>query len=256
MIEITCNLCAKKESAVLFRKNGFNLVQCPFCKLAYINPQPDESELTDFYQVHYKERDLRKRAGKIRDGTRRFGRIRKIAGGNGINILDVGCGVGYFLKACQEKGWKACGVEPSARAAQYGRTEFNLDIREGTLLSVDFPEKYFDVLTLYDVLEHVPDPAANLKKAFKLLRPSGFLVVETINFGHWKSKKQGADWEQIVPPEHLFYFTPATLKSLAEQSGFEYWGKFFQRPWKEGLKFIFRKPAGRPDGKIGASITG
>ena len=96
-------------------------------------------------------------------------------------LLDVGCGTGLFLDMALHHGWRAVGIELSSSLADRAREEMRLDVRCGDFLDVPLPAESFDAITMWDFLEHVLDPAQVVEKARGLLKPSGYLVIFTID---------------------------------------------------------------------------
>ncbi len=133
-------------------------------------------------------------------------------------LLDVGSGGCELLTRMRDRGWEVAGVEPDPKAREAGKSKHHLDIR----LSVnEFPEQYFDVVTLSHVIEHLPDPIATLRECGKRLKRGGRLVVATPNaksLGHkWFSSK----WIILEPPRHLMLFSPQSLSTCLASAGFE-----------------------------------
>jgi len=248
MQNISCNLCGAKESKFLFQKNGYNIVQCSKCGLAYVNPQPEKEEIKEFYKDHqefYMERYPRKERSKLRDARREIKRIRRLISPKKIDsskILDIGCSCGFLLKEVQDLGGDAFGIDISEWEVKYAKKKIGVkaDVRAFTVSKL--PPESFDVITMFDILEHLLNPFQGLKECFQILKEGGILIVGTPDFGHPKAQREGKNWGHLKPPEHLFYFSLLTLKYLGEKTGFVYKGAFFRVPWKDGIKAIFEKP--------------
>jgi len=135
-------------------------------------------------------------------------------------ILDVGCFTGKFLSAAKEAGWQVSGLEISKEAVQRAtRDQLGLDIRQDTLLRTDFETETFDVVTMFDVVEHFQKPLPNLKKAAQLLRPKGLLYIETPNFNSISCYFLGKNWN-VFFPWHFYYFNARTIRHTLERTGF------------------------------------
>ncbi len=148
-------------------------------------------------------------------------RIDHYAGsGAGKRILDVGAATGFFLNLAREEGWQTSGIEPSDSAAQIARNK-NLDVKTGILLPETFPSGYFDAITLWDVIEHLPDPKATLGIVHDLLKPGGVLAINTPDASSTWSWLMGKKWHLLCPPEHLSLFTKTAMERLLQASGFE-----------------------------------
>ncbi len=135
-------------------------------------------------------------------------------------LLDVGCGAGGFLRFLVESGWQGTGVEPSADAAERARTH-GLDVIASTLSESGLPIESFDVISYINVLEHLPDPARELRLALDFLRPGGELQLNVPNFACGLARHFRAHWFTLDCPRHLYHFTPDTLQVLLRAAGFE-----------------------------------
>ncbi|NKQ39754.1 MAG: class I SAM-dependent methyltransferase, partial [Methanosarcinales archaeon] len=135
-------------------------------------------------------------------------------------LLDIGCATGGFLKVMASYGWKAYGVELNEEAVAFAKREQNLNIVKGDFLEVDFPVGFFDVITLWHVLEHLIDPSAVLKKISSLLKKNGILIyaipninsLEYIVFRRW--------WSGWDVPRHLYTFSFYSMTLLTKKSNF------------------------------------
>jgi 2-polyprenyl-3-methyl-5-hydroxy-6-metoxy-1,4-benzoquinol methylase len=137
----------------------------------------------------------------------------------GKRLLEVGANVGLFLSVAGERGWDARGVEPSAWAVEEGRRRFGVDLRQGTIETLDEPEGAADVIAMFDVLEHLVDPLAGLKALRRLVDDEGLLVLSTVNSASLHARVRGAAWPWFIR-SHLFYFTPRTLEHMLRAAGF------------------------------------
>jgi len=135
-------------------------------------------------------------------------------------ILDVGCGDGSLLKFLKESGWQVFGVEPHETSSRYAQEVLGLNVFPGRLDEANYPEESFDVITLFHVLEHLPDPAETLEKSRPLLRKDGFLLVEVPNFESFETKIFRSKWVGLSAPLHLYHFTPGTLQMILKNCGF------------------------------------
>ncbi len=140
--------------------------------------------------------------------------------GFGDTLLDVGCGNGTFLVRMRALGWTVSGVESDKRAVKVARERYNLDVRNSTLEEAEFPEKYFDAVTLSHVIEHVHNPHSLLTECQRILKPGGRIVILTPNsesLGHRFFKE---NWLGLDPPRHIFVFTRDTLSRQVRDSHF------------------------------------
>jgi len=133
-------------------------------------------------------------------------------------LLDVGCHIGVFLEIAQERGWEAWGVEPSRWAARQARSK-GLRVIEGTLDDVHLTEEFFDVITMWDVIEHLTDPLRDLRKSYRLLRKGGLICIHTMNIESLFARLMGSRWPWLMEM-HLYYFSPRTLGEMLRKAGF------------------------------------
>lgn len=221
---IRCPICGA-ASRFWFNKNKTDLYRCLDCRLIFIYPVPAQTAhiYTDDYfcgsksgfgYVNY-EIDF---APDNQTFHTYLNKIEKYCSDKG-SLLDVGAATGTFLLAAQSRGWLVRGVEISGYGAQQGQKK-GLDVRLGTLDTIAFEPSSFNVITLWDVLEHVPDPAQTLKQIHALLKPGGLLVMNLPDAGSWFAHAAGRFWPLIVPPEHVCLFNLNNLERLLSRHQF------------------------------------
>lgn len=136
-------------------------------------------------------------------------------------LLDVGAATGLFVERARTRGWEATGIEPSEWASAYARDTLGQPVMTGTLATLGVPEGTLDAVTMWEVIEHLPDPAAELARIRRVLRPGGFLALTTPDARSLVTRALGKRWPGWSKvPEHLFFFDRATLVRLLQQSGF------------------------------------
>jgi SAM-dependent methyltransferase len=215
--------------ALLGLPGTFHLVRCVACGLVYQNPRPGPDEMARYYPPEYDSfapppwahpnpiaravqlYGLKKRWKLVEQWAPRRGERR--------SILDVGCATGLFLAAGDER-WQKSGVELSAHAAQFARDRFGLTVYQGTLEEATLAANSFDVITMWDVLEHVHDPLRTLNCVRALLRPDGIFVARVPNLDAWDARLWGRYWAGLDQPRHLFVPDEATLSRLLSAAGF------------------------------------
>jgi SAM-dependent methyltransferase len=147
-------------------------------------------------------------------------------------LLDVGCATGLFLDAAQRYGqWEVRGIEPSLSAAEFGRQQLGLDIVQGTFADVDLEDTTFDVITMWDVLEHLHHPVTALQKASRLLRPGGLLVVRVPHLESIDARVFGRYWAGLDAPRHLHVFPRNVLGDMMRDADldpleWQCWGSY------------------------------
>src|SRR2546425_7246083 len=138
-------------------------------------------------------------------------------------LLDVGCSSGYFLRRARCRGWDAYGLDLDPRAVAHARAELGLNVKHGSLSNTEFPSEWFDVVTLWGVLEHLPDPIGQLRIVHRLLRADGQLVIAVPNAASLNqavARLSQHGWDMFCEPGHLYHYDHRTLTRLLAQSGF------------------------------------
>ena len=222
----SCILCSGEKRSILFQKGEWQVRVCDACGLGVLDPRPSAETLDRLYSQEYCEEHFveggepgsaafAKRIS-LEDHRIRFFRKFKKQG----RVLDIGCGYGYFLAACREKGYQVHGLDFSEWAVRHARERLALDITVGPMDQVDLAEHSFDVVTMWHCLEHTPDPAAALMQIRRWLKADGLLVVDVPNRQGTDARKTWDDWVGWSLPYHLYHFTPGSLTQLLAQQGF------------------------------------
>jgi len=239
MVYVPCNLCGSSEFKVLYSgragsatgisEQAFrctslqhgdftNIVQCSRCGLFYENPREPEEIIEMRYEQVEDAVYEREREGRVRTYGAMMPGIEKYSRPPG-RVLDIGCYLGVFLDVARERGWQTVGVEPSAWAA--GRTrQRGHEVISAPLRRSNLPPASFDLITLWDVIEHLHDPLGQLREIHTLLRPGGTFALTTMDTGSLYAKMCGRRWPWYMRM-HLFYFTRGTLARMLEEAGFE-----------------------------------
>ena len=134
----------------------------------------------------------------------------------GAKILDIGAGTGDFLRAAKNRNWEVFGVEPNPDARKLA-SEKGVELEKTT---ASFPDQSFDVITMWHVLEHVPDLEEQIKELDRLLKPNGLLVIAVPNFKSDDAKKYKENWAAYDVPRHLYHFSPSAIKKIFNSTGF------------------------------------
>jgi len=137
------------------------------------------------------------------------------------HLLDVGCATGNFMRAARERGWKVAGIEIIEPAARIAQERYGLNVEIGSLETVRWPDACFNAITLWDVLEHLPDPKGALKRCHNLLAPGGLLIFSIPNLKSFDRYLFGRVWIGWDAPRHFNMFSEITIKRLFELTGFE-----------------------------------
>ena len=193
------------------------IVHCLGCGLVRQNPQPGPADIATAYQDVVDPRYEEEQPGRVATFNRVLDDLEQHRSGG--RLLDVGCHIGVFLQVAESRGWQTIGIEPSRWAAQRAE-ERGLDVRPGSLQSVQLAQESFDAVTMWDVVEHLPDPVQALRRTHGLLKPGGILAISTMNVEAWFPRLLGKRWPWYMQM-HLYYFTPKTLSRMLEAAGFE-----------------------------------
>jgi SAM-dependent methyltransferase len=149
--------------------------------------------------------------------------VLRAGGPHAGRALDVGCAAGFCMAGMRELGFETHGLEISDVIGGHAREHFGFGdaVYIGTLESSPYPDNHFDLITMWDVVEHVPDPVALLRKAGALLKPDGLLVIETQDIDSRFARRLGPRWHHYKHEEHIYHFNPVTVRTLLGQAGFE-----------------------------------
>lgn len=224
--EISCRLCGSGAKRPLFEKDGYSIVKCLACGLAYVLFIPARDVLDRLYSESYFDDPagfgygdyLGERRAIERTAIKRLRRIGSLKR-DARTLLEVGCGPGFFLNMARNF-YDVVGVELSSYASEYARNHLGLNVFKGTTQEASFAEWSFDIVALWDVISHITDPLPLVKEVGRILRPSGLLAMSTPNVDSFLSRSQGRSWRLYKPPYHLHYFSPATIASLLDFGAF------------------------------------
>lgn len=196
---------------------GFDLARCDACRTLFTARLPEGGDAHD-YDGYYHEGNLQVPAFVRSRLDEVVGAFEPYRDAN--RWLDVGCGAGTLLEAVVGRGWEAIGTEVSAGGAEAVRAR-GFDIRVGELDALALPAEGFDVVSLVEVVEHVPDPRALLADAARLVRPGGAVYVTTPHGRGISARALGARWSVVAPPEHLQLFSVHGMRAVAAAAGLE-----------------------------------
>jgi len=209
----------------------FHIVQCESCGFRFTNPRPEEKEIGKYYEAeeYVSHSDSNKgivnklyqivRNHTIKQKVRLVNKLIAKQKPVNRNLLDIGCGTGEFLHACNENGWQVTGTEPSTIARKNAESKYGIILfPQEKLFELD--GKKFDVITLWHVLEHVHQLDKTIGQLTKLLRDNGVVVIAVPNCDSWDAKKYGKFWAAWDLPRHLYHFTEKHISMVFKKFGF------------------------------------
>lgn len=136
-------------------------------------------------------------------------------------LLDIGCAEGIFLSACSEHGFDCYGIEPSKYTYSIATKILpSSKIHNTTLSEAEFPQSYFDIVTMINTIEHTLNPKGIIEEAYRILSPGGVLMIETPDIGHWLAGLMGKKWLPLLVPDHIIFFSKKTIINMLRESGF------------------------------------
>lgn len=224
-----CRACSSTDAAKLFTKNNIDIVRCKNCGLEYTNTSPDITTLENIYSekyfsskgkgTSYFDYILEEKAMAI-NAKRRLQNICRLKNPSvGSRLLDVGCATGVFIEAASGL-YGASGVELSEFASAYARDKKGLQVKTGTLSGANFPDKYFDVVTMWDVIEHLRSPLEDLAEVRRVIKDDGIFVISTGDVRSLFARICGRHWHLYNPEQHLSYFSKKTVGLMLAKAGF------------------------------------
>jgi len=231
MEEVLCPLCGSDKGNPLFEWRTRRMVRCAGCSLVYRNPRPTLADVRGAYTAEQIDQNLEERVGRRR--SHQFRRFLDSFPDRPGRLLDIGCGYGFFLKMAGEYGWEAVGVDLNPKGIAYAKERLRVNAILGDLRDIHFPDDSFDLVTLWNVVECVPDPLELLRHLGPVLREGGTVFIRTQN-EPWQllsfrltSVLPRLGWNSMFEKRpfpsfvfHLSSFSRPTLRLLIENAGF------------------------------------
>jgi len=273
--EVPCDLCGERRYSVIykaqyekekdfdlvnkFRASGDELlidqlVKCPRCGLIYINPRIKGDLIIEGYSEGSDEVFVSQASAREKTFSKSLKKIEKYVKNKG-KILDVGTAAGSFLAAARKKGWEVYGCEPNKWLVDWGNKYYNLSIKQGTIFDQKYQSGFFDVVSLWDVIEHTTSPSSVLRECNRVLKDKGLLVVNYPDIGSLISRFMKRKW-LFLNSVHLYYFTRKTITAILEKNGFK---AISMSPYFQSLEadyLLFRaKDVSKIISKTGSSLV-
>lgn len=236
--DICCNLCGSSGYKVVYEASDptsedgldyvctnvhhgefYRVVKCDQCGLLYCSPRPDFEFLEQKYNKVQDDNYKEEVEGRKKTFKRSLLNLSKYRS-NGA-ILDVGCALGVFLSEAKKEGWDVYGVEPSQWCVKQCKEIFDLNnVVCGTSKDILKFGRKFDVITMWDVLEHLDDPLGSLKNCSEVLKEDGVFAFSTVNVGSLYAKVLGRKWPWFMKM-HIYYFDKKSIKAYLSKAGFD-----------------------------------
>lgn len=211
-----CPICDSSAFSDLKDYTTHYLVQCKSCDFVFAKKIPSNEELIAHYETYPRSNSISaitiKRYHELLDKLEPFRKSN--------NLIDVGCGDGFFLETAKKRNWNVYGTEYTDIAIKIC-SEKGIHMKQGKLNPNDYTEGFFDVITSFEVIEHINNPIEELQNFSRILRSGGAVYVTTPNFNSASRYYLGNKWNVIEYPEHLSYYTKKTLTNLFQRKGFK-----------------------------------
>ena len=221
-----CYFCGKKHWELLGIVEGQNLTRCKECRFIQVNPLPPREEYIKLYK-NLEYHSHRMDENRCRKPWERLDHDYKLAQSRldiieklkrKGKLLDIGASNGSLVKAANDRGFEAEGTELDDFICKFAEVANKVKMHCGELKDLKFPDRYFDVVTAHDVIEHLYSPREELEEIYRILKPNGLLVLDTPNMDVFSLAIDGLQWHHIKPKEHIFYLSDEHLrKILADQ---------------------------------------
>jgi len=226
----SCPMCSALDFTSIYEDardpitlDSFRVVECSACGAAFTIPRP--ASLDRYYPGHYRAYGaLVTRVLSTLYGLRvsRWARLKP----EGASVLEVGCGPGLMLVAFRRRGWRVVGIERNEVAAETARQTLGPNTIATSMESLPADAR-FDLIVLFQVLEHIGEPVALLRECARHMAPGGLLIANVPNFSSWQSRFAGSKWMHLDVPRHLNHFTPQTISATLERAGLKPVGMSF-----------------------------
>ena len=233
----TCGLCGGGSTFARYVVGSHSIVRCRTCTFMWLDPQPSAADLREVYGASYYRNEAffepaetvygyhdyaAERLTRLADLRRVLNAIADLLGSSGRrpSLLDVGCGLGYLLEAAAERGFDVAGIDCNEAAIEWVGRRYQFSASLGDFVAYEGEQR--DVLSMLDVIEHLPRPFEALTKAASLIRPGGLLVIATMDADALVSRLLGRRLEDFRRTrEHLYFFNRRTIAEAVGRAGFD-----------------------------------
>lgn len=210
-----CLICNSTKLTDMPDYRDSYLCSCNSCGFVFARRIPTTQELVEHYEGYGRNDYLSpitiQRYHELLDSFEPYRKTNR--------LLDVGCGIGYFLEVAKERGWEVYGTEYTDEAVGICENK-GITMHQGMLDPTNYEPGSFDIMTSFEVIEHINNPAEEIQNSSQLLRPGGMYYLTTPNFNSLLRYRLKSKYNVIVYPEHLSYYTPKTIRKLFSSVGF------------------------------------
>jgi 2-polyprenyl-3-methyl-5-hydroxy-6-metoxy-1,4-benzoquinol methylase len=216
-----CPICGNSTALVYWHKTPN--IYCPVCTFVYVNKIPDLHALEQTYSENYftgnvAYRDYKAdKSGLQRNFDQRIEVLKRFKSQG--ELFEVGCAFGFFLERASQY-WRVRGIDISPTAVQYAQNALHLDVQRSDFEHFPLPTNAFDLIVMWDVIEHLAEPILAIAKCREALRLDGMIALTTGDIGALVPRLQKQVWRMIIP-EHLYFFSRQSITKLLEDNGFE-----------------------------------
>ncbi|CAN5804943.1 hypothetical protein BH11PLA1_BH11PLA1_17620 [soil metagenome] len=223
-----CPICVG-PSGPGFVSGSYRMYACSTCRSAFVAPTPSDATLAEFYSNYHLSDDSGGmydvlEARMQADFPHKVAMVKNLLpaprNGKPGTILDVGCGKGYFVKACVDAGLDAQGCDLSDTGVRFARERLSIRATQGLISDLKETLGQFDVVTFWATIEHLPDPVGTLLDIASVIKPGGRLLMDTGIGADWLDRLLPGRNQWYDPPQHLFVFSGPGLRAAAERAGF------------------------------------
>lgn len=226
---MNCTICDSNNTKIKYLKNEYRILHCFDCDHLFTDFVSTAKEVDQIYSddyffkggAGYDDYTLEKQM-LIKRGEYYADKISKymVPG----KVLDIGSAAGFLLKGFENKSWLGMGIEPNNFMVEYGKNIIGVDIKKGTIETVELEDK-FDLIILIQVVAHIYDLKSSINRISNFLNPDGHVLIETWNKDSFTARIFGKNWHEFSPPTTLNYFSKKTLNELMYQHGFSIIGQ-------------------------------
>jgi len=237
-----CCLCQSQQQKLFLDAKQRTVVECEDCGLRSLSPMPTLDHMIEINEetVHPFFNACLEDEESYRTYFEPKLNALQRAQPNG-RLLDVGCGAGFFLDAARTRGYDVSGVDLSPVPAAHARDKLGLDVRVDSLYGLKAPAAKFDAVTIFQTIEHDPNPDALCAELYRIIRPGGVLMVTTPAADGFVARVMGRRWFGYRNVEHVSFFSQDSLRHALEEAGFEIELLEIEHGKKLSMKYVFNR---------------